>query len=696
MLLLMLAAQIVSCKKAGEPNPVDPDPPVPPVPPVVTPIDPNTLSIPVTAAQINGAFSFTKKKDVHPRLFFSASEIANTASDALSDPFAKPTYDDIIARADALIGSPLLGYGLDAANLRITNIHTIGNDHLPYLVLAYQFTKNAKYAQRAWDQINAMSGWADWGANRHFLDAGIAAKAVGMAYDGLYDWLSSSQRNQIYNALRNFVLNPGKNQIDNGSGPFKWYETDDNWNGICHGGMIIAALAAYEMDSTFNSALIASCANGMLKYMQSFDPDGASEEGLSYWSYGLSNTFLALETLKRCVGATLGLTSSSGFRKTGLFPYMVTGPAGTASFGDDYLYVGKDYRFLSYFWFSKFFNDANLAKTHFDMCNAVNASKTRKMNGWTDLIFYDRQLVNAGTGFAAGAAGFLKGVDYAFLFETPSNANGLYVGMHAGANNASHGHLDAGSFFIHSQGEVWAQGNLGLESPYPSDYFTVTEPSYTAPAGSVPATRGRFYYYRVRTEGKNCLVFNPDARPEQNPSGVASSTKNANDGAGGYYVFDLTANYSRDVTAYKRGMKLNRGSQVVTIQDEFTPKTGSTVYWLMHSPATDGTTIAADGKTATMTKNGKTFYARIVSPAGAAFEKVNRSTTTVNYLPETQQLFSSIMAGKNGINQWYGKLQIKLSGLPAATPVTIRIDFMPLNTTNSSSLTSLDNWTTSN
>jgi hypothetical protein len=190
----------------------------------------------------------------------------------------------------------VLNYGLDGANLRITNIHTVSNDHLPYLVLAYQFTKNAKYAQRAWDQLNAMCSWPDWGANRHFLDAGIASKAVGMAFDGLYDWLSSAQRIQLYNALRNFAIGPGKNQIDNGSGPFKWYETDDNWNGICHGGMIMAALATYEMDTTFNSALIASCANGMLKYLQSFDPDGASEEGLSYWSYGLSNTFLALES----------------------------------------------------------------------------------------------------------------------------------------------------------------------------------------------------------------------------------------------------------------------------------------------------------------------------------------------------------------------------------------------------------------
>jgi hypothetical protein len=695
--LSITAAVLVlsSCKKTDD-TPVDPTPPTPPTPPVVAPIDPNTLTIPVTSAQINGAFNYTKKKDVHPRLFFSAAEAAQIVTSSASDPFAKPTYDDVIARADALIGTAVLNYGLDGANLRITNIHTVSNDHLPYLVLAYQFTKNAKYAQRAWDQLNAMCSWPDWGANRHFLDAGIASKAVGMAFDGLYDWLSSAQRIQLYNALRNFAIGPGKNQIDNGSGPFKWYETDDNWNGICHGGMIMAALATYEMDTTFNSALIASCANGMLKYLQSFDPDGASEEGLSYWSYGLSNTFLALESMKRVLGATLGLTNPAGFRKTGYFPYHVTGPAGTASFGDDYLYVGKDFRFLSNFWFSKFFNDANMAKTHYDMCQSINASRPRKMNGWTDLLFYDKQLVNAGSSFSLDNSGYVNGVDFAYLHDAPNDPNAVYVGMHAGANNASHGHLDAGSFFIHGQGEVWAQGNLGLESPYPSDYFTVTQPSYNAPANSTPNTRGRYYYYRVRTEGKNCLVFNPDARPEQDPAGAPVMERNGNDGTGGYYVANLTSAYNRDVSSYKRGIKLNRAGKVVTVQDEFKPSAASTVYWLMHSPATDGTTISADGKLATMVKNGRTFYARIVSPANATFEKVNRSTTMVNYLPETQMLFSSVMSGRNGVNQWYGKLQIKLTGLAAGAQTTIRVDFSPSSNATVAPLAGLDNWTTSN
>ncbi len=656
----------------------------------------STAVVPITENIVNTCFDGMGKRDIHPRLLFSAEDILQIKNNATTDLFAKATYDDIIAKANTALSAPLLTYGLDAAGLRISNIHTFCNDRLPYLVLAYQFTRDSRYALRCWEQLDAMCSWPDWGANRHFLDAGIAAKGVAIAYDGLYDYLTPTQRSRLATAVRNFVLQPGKTQIETNTGVWKWYLSNDNWNGICHGGMIMAALATYETDASFNSKVISLAANGILPYMQSLGPDGASEEGMSYWSYGLSNTFLAFESLKRCLSTTYGLADQSGFTKTGWFPYLMSGPVGTASLGDDYLYVGKSNKFLSYFWFSKYARNADMAKTHYDACISVNAADVVKMNGWTDLLFYDKDLASSGSSAVFPLDGYLRGIEYMYLKESNNNDNALYVGMHGGDNNASHGHLDAGSFFIQALGETWAQGNLGLESPYPSDYFTITAPSYTTTPTNIATTRGRFYYYRVKTEGKNSLVFNPDARPEQNPSGVATVVSKANDGTGGYHIIDLTSVYTRDVSAYKRGIKLNRSNGVITVQDEFAPNTTSTVYWLMHSPATDGLLISANGKTATMTKNGKTYYAVISSPANAVFEKVDRSATQINYLSETAPIFSGIMTGKNSPNQWYGKLQIKMNGLPALSPVTVRVDFVKSVSAAIPPLAALNSWTTSN
>jgi hypothetical protein len=690
LISLILLAAVPGCERrgplpAGEPRTVADD----------NNPTPGSELIQITPADVKRFFAGAGQEGIHPRLLFSTPGIEQIRTLAERDAFVKPTYDMIIAKADDILATPVLDWGLDGANLRISNIHKISNDQIPYLVLAWQFTRDTRYAERCWLQLERMCSYQDWGADRHFLDAGIAAKGVALAYDGLYDYLSTEQKMSLSGAVRRYVLEPGRSQIIEGTGVWKWYLTDNNWNGICHGGMIMAALACYETDPEFMSEIITLSANLMPRFLESFEPDGASEEGMMYWGYGLSNTFIALESMKRVLGTTFGLASMNGFMKTGWFPYLVSGPAGTATMGDDYLYYGVQNKFLSYFWFAGNTSDASLARTHYNACMERNATRTEKMNGWFDLLFYDPALVSAGSAAPSPAAGFIRGADYMFISEDPSDINSLYAGMHGGDNNASHGHLDAGTVFIQAMGENFIVGNLGREDPYPSDYFTVTPPLYNDNPTRKVSARGRFSYYRIRTESKSCLVFDPDARPEQNPYGVAQVTGEGNDTEGGFYVIDLTECYNRDVDNYSRGIKLSRTRRLITLRDEFITKRNSTVYWLAQSPATDSLEISPDGKKAVMTRNGKKFYAFIRSPENAVFIKADRSGTEIGYLPETQPVFSSVMTGKNSINKWYGKLMIRLTA-KAGEMTVISIDFSPSGDISAPDVSKLGSWTTTN
>lgn len=688
-----LLASLAACSKKDAPNEPAPEPPVsggnngqPFVSTDVLPINPSIVSRCFNGMQMTGK---------HPRLLFTSEEIAAIKSRSNGDPFTKGTYDEVIAKANTALSAAPITYQLDGANLRLNGIHQFSNDQVPFLVLAYQFTKNTAYAKKCMDQVERMITWADWGANRHFLDAGIAAKAMALIYDGLNDYLSTAQKNTIEAATKKFILDPAKTAIETNSGPFKWWLSNDNWNGICFGGILMSSLALYENNPSYYGSLIATSANGMLKYIQSLDPDGASEEGMSYWSYGISNTFLALESLKKVLSTTFGLTSLDGIKKTGWFPYLVSGPVGTASFGDDYLYFGKNNKFLSYFWFSHHLNDANLARYHYESCLSVNSNKNAKMNGWTDLLFYNPTLAQSGSASSLPLQGKMKGVDYFYIRENNAET-ALYVGMHGGSNAASHGHLDAGTFFIMAQGENFAVGNLGLENPYPSDYFRSTAPNYTDAPTQTISTTGRLHYYKVKTEGKSCLVFNPDARPEQDPQGEAVLAKEGADANGGFYILNMTNVYRRDVSNYQRGIKLNRSTGVITVQDEFVASTGGTVYWIMQSPSVDNIILSSDGKSATMNKNGKLLYLTLQSPAQASFQVVPRSESSPLYLPETAPIFQSLMAGKNTANRWYGKLQIKLESVPANTVTTIKVDFSKQQGQTSSGLQGLNNWTTTN
>ncbi len=646
----------------------------------------------ITAAIVNACFFGTGQTNIHPRIFYSTADIQRIKSLALTDMAAKAAYDAIISTANSLLTQSVLKWGLDADNLRISNIHSIGNDIIPPLVLAYQFTGDTRYAQRCYDQLAEMMTWSDWGASRHFLDIGIGSKGVAMAYDGLYDFLTPDQRTKIVAAARKFALEPGLSQMKGNTVAFAWYLTDNNWNGICHGGLIDLALSMYESDTPFMSQVVSIAANQTLPYMKSLEPDGASREGMMYWDYGLTNTFMCYEAMNRILSTTYGLAEQPGFIKTGWFPFLVTGPAGSASVGDDYLYNSINQKFTSRLWFAKKLNDANLAKANFDAVKAKSASSNGGINGWMDLLAYDPGLISQGQSVSLPMNGNVHGLDYMFVRENDTD-NSYYIGMHGGDNAASHGHLDAGTFFLHAKGQVFASGTLGTTAPYPADYFNSCNPDYNAQPTTITSTPGRNYYYRVRTEGKSCVVFNPDARPMQNPTGVCIVEKELNDATGGCYVLNMNGIYSRDVSTYKRGIKLNRTTKVTSIQDEFSPLAASSLYWIMQTTA-NVSINPSNKKMAKLTIGTNSVYAIIKSPDTAQFEYVPSSTGFVNYLTETKPIFSTIMIGKDQTNGGYGKLQFKLTGVTAST--TIRVDFVDAMTTVVPDITAVSNWTTSN
>ena len=649
----------------------------------------NNYKVPITSLIVNTCFVGTGQNNIHPRLFFSSSDIQRIKSLIQTDIAAKAAYDEIIKNANTYLTQSLYKYGLDAAKLRISGIHPVGSEVIPALVLAYQFTGDTRYAKRCWDQLAEMLTWPDWGANRHFLDVGIGSKGVAMAYDGLYDYLSISQKSQLVAAARKYALEPGLLQMTGNTSVWAWYQSTDNWNGICHGGLIDLALSMYETDNQFMSNVISYAANGMILYMKSFEPDGASEEGIAYWDYGLINTCLCFDAMTHVLSTTYGLAEQPGFAKTGWFPFLVTGPAGTASIGDDDLYNGKAYKYLSRFWFAKHFNDANLAKVQYQ---ATISKLGNKLNGWNDLFNYDPSLVSQGQLTAMPMTGHVRGLNYMFVRENETDES-YYIGMHDGDNNASHGHLDAGNFFLHAKGEVFATGSLGNTHPYPADYFDITSPDYFSDPTNIAPKTGRFYYYRIRTEGKSCLVFNPDARPMQNPLGIAIEEKDASSAEGAYYVTNLTPNYCRDVSSYRRGIKINRTSRVTTVQDEFTTKATSTVYWLMHTAAIVSV-ISSNKKIAKLTIGAKSIYAILKSPVDAEFEYISSSTKSINYLEETKPVFSTIMSVEDQNNGTYGKLQFKLTGINGSK--TIRVDFVDEISTTVPDLVSFTNWNIGN
>ena len=623
------------------------------------------LSAQIAAQQVQESFQKTGLSNQYSRLFFNQQDIERVkALYKQQDPIVKIAYAALEEKAQEVLKEPIQAYALDAAKLRIPSIHNFASQ-LPSLVMMYQFTGNQAYADRAWAQLEKFIDYPDWGANRHFLDAGIGAFNFALAYDGLHDYLSAEQKSKLKAAVMKHVLMPAKIQMEKRTW---WHTAHHNWNGICNGGIIMAALAMFEDDPQLMSHITSLAANALPYYINSFEPDGQSEEGLMYWSYGLMYTTIALESMQRVLGTTYALDEAPGFKKTGWFPLYVSGPVTSLSIGDDPL---KDKRSTTFFWFAKRYQDKALAKLHYDLC------LENKQVTWMDMLYYQPDMVNGPSPLAAlPTDNYIRGIELMSLREN-WEAKGLYIAMHGGKNDANHGHLDAGTFDIQGLGEVWAYGDLGRDNyTFPGYFSKTTLPDYLD-TPSEPKEAGRWHFYRLRAEGKNCLVFNPDYLPDQNPTGEATLLKQKSDKTKGFYTLNLSNCYSKDVTSYHRGIKLDRLHQVMTVRDEFNAKTKSDLWWSMHTKAK--IEISKDGKTAILSIGKKKMYAQINTSLNAKFEVLPAS-----YLPG--RTFSLT---QNSANEGFKKLAIRLADVKEGA---IQVDFSPNKAKVQTQNQSLNQW----
>ncbi len=608
----------------------------------------------VTPDMVLDHFDKHGMKDVHPRLFAGSDDIERIKRlISEGDTLMLLAWDAMKKEADDNMAKPFPPGDLDAANLRVYGVHRTAV-MVPPLVIAYWISGDAAYAERAWLAFENMAGFPDWGVqtippynDRHFLDTGIAAFVVALIYDGLYHYLTEKQKQILVEAVQKFVFNPAMAQYDGSAQrTWQWNMTNHNWNGICNGGVITASLMLMESNPEQLSKLVAMALADLPLYLREFEPHGQSEEGLMYWHYGLMYTLPAVEAMQRTLGTDFGYSDTPGLRRAGYFPIYTSGPVVTLSVGDDPL---KGTRINSFFWFSKRFQDAALARMTYDL--AVENGGQLK---WYNMFFYDPELVRRGVALKPDLDSYVYGLELVSMRSDWDDPRSLFVTVHGGGNDVNHGHLDAGTFYLQALGEIWAEGNLGRDDyTFPGYFVNNTKPAYhDKPA---PQTEpGRWHFYRLRAEGKNCLVFNPDTRPDQYERGHAWFKDHRFGGVNSSVTVDLTHCYSRDVSSYERTITMDREESVVVIEDMFEVIHPSTVWWSMHARA--DIHISDDGTSVRLTQNGKNLFLTLESAQECRFVA----------LPATYLPGQSFPLTTNSPNDPFSKLSVRFDADGAA------------------------------
>jgi hypothetical protein len=634
----------------------------------------------------------------HPRLMLTAAEVNRLKTSIPGDADLRGDFDRIRALADMVLSEPAPtanSYGLHAARETLERMFTLG--------ASWQLTGNAKHADRGVKELMALcdtttSAVKNWASDK-WLTMGESAMSVAIGYDWLFSRLTSTQKGTIMAAAKARGFDVYLARPDSGNHRY-------NWNGVTNAGMGVLALSlegesGYE--STISSVLskvdrwlgmggFANLDKPAAYRNNIINPSGGYKEGPQYWgthlrflTYFLASWLTCRGTHNHWLGDCPGLRGAVNFLYAGC-----TGPTGRLHrFSDcDYQKVDRHFTHIAG-WHGKVFNNPAFKFVHKDGWRITPSSRVGGQDAILSMLWKD------GNGSLADYPldHRYERTDVVSMRSVWGDPEALYVASRAGGDvDRGHTHLDRGSFVLQALGHEWFC-DLGSESYDVGngryDYFNKPSVEYAE----------RWKIYRLRAEGHNTLVINPDANPDQRAGKEESNfipivERESLNTASPFVVTNLTPVYSgrapwNSVLSVKRGLKMENRSSVI-VQDEIQASSGTTVWWFAHAETKKSgasMTLSADGTEATLVKDssGKRLWCKLLSPAGGRFAVMparRLSTSPPGY------------AGEDS-NATYEKLAIRLTN---ATAATIAVYIKPLKPgeapprTALPSVKSLTNW----
>ncbi|OAQ41997.1 hypothetical protein A5893_02430 [Pedobacter psychrophilus] len=566
----------------------------------------------------------------HPRLLLkSFDEFDDLNKKALTDEFIMDCRKNILLNADSILSAPVCKYEIPDG-LRLLTMSRLVLNRTYVLSMAYRLTKNKKYAERLWKDLLSASQFPDWNPY-HFLDDAEMTHAFAIGYDWLFDVWNTDQKKVIKQAILDKGLSrgllyydklvPDKGMIVN------FPLSNSNWNSVCNAGMSMGALAIADEEPLVASKIIKNALKSIPLALEAFAPDGGFAEGPGYWSYSMKYNVALMASLESALGTDFGLSEMPGLSVTGNFVLAMSGATGYPYTYADAWLEKVDNPVL--FWLSKKYNNP----LYFSYLKSVSTKSV------LDMIWYNphsqQNSIPLDNSFSK--------INVASLRSAWNDKNAWFVGIKGGYNQDNHSHLDLGSFILERNDIRWFT-DFGAESYNVPSYFDKNKTRWT--------------YYRVRAEGHNTLVINPDQNPDQNLFGRAPITFFKSENNKSFAILDLKDAYTGKVLSAQRGFALINKNHVV-IQDEIRTEKPSELFWFAHTPAI--ISLSKNGKSATLKKDGKFLKVELISPANAKFE-----------IMEPKLLPSSIQSEGNDKNAGFKKLSIHLTNVIEAT-ITVAI-----------------------
>ena len=399
----------------------------------------------------------------HPRLLMTLGEEEKVRTLIAGDESMAGLHNMIVSECGRIVEMPVLERVMEGKRLLHTSREALRR--IFWLSYSYRMTGNEEYADRAIDEMLAVSAFTDWNP-RHFLDVGEMVMAVAIGYDWLYDRMTAEERRTVRDAIVEKGFVPAENEDYAG-----FYNVANNWNQVCCCGLMYGALALFEEYPEKARELIDLYVKSVPFALKVYAPDGGYPEGFNYWGYGTSFQVMMIAALESAIGTDFGLSEAPGFLESSSFVQFMTAPGGDSfNFSD-----ARQAAFCNpaLFWFAGRTGDLSriwVERQYLDGIGDVFTDEVRSLFAeprlLPTLLIYASGIDMDGIRPPEENIRVFQGQNPVFIFrEGWTSPDDAYLGIKAGTPKASHAHLDVGSFVYEYGGVRWSM-DLGMQEYY--------------------------------------------------------------------------------------------------------------------------------------------------------------------------------------------------------------------------------------
>jgi hypothetical protein len=470
-------------------------------------------------------------------------------------------------------------------------------ERMGVLCLIYRLDKNQKILKRIDEEVKNVCAFQDWNP-QHFLDVAEMSFAVALAVDWAGDALPKATLKMAKSALIEKGIKPSYNEA--GERMF-WITGTNNWNSVCHGGMVAASLAIADIDPELAAKTISRALEMLPNSLKEYAPDGIYPEGPTYWGYGTSYAIVAANTLTTALGSDFGISKSPGFMESANFRLYATAPSGNLfNFADSGDRNDGDGAITST-WFAAKTGDA----LYFEKSFFENPTKAGRFAG-PGLVWLSQYKEQKKSELALNWHG--NGANPVAVFRGGKEDPGqFYLAIKGGKANLSHGNMDAGTFVLELNGVRW------VVDPGNQNYYLLNRIGFRLSDHSQNGER--WTLLTKKNQGHSTITVN-DERFLVNSTATILDFKNT---ASPEVTIDMTSLYGDNLRSLKRRF-VKESNRSVLVEDhiEISDSTRNITWGLMTQAD-----VNADAHGATLKQDGKILKMTILEPSGAKISLIS-------------------------------------------------------------------------